>query len=286
MQHPKTFTEKNLLFITLPAILIATVGLASAALFNNSWLKITIVTVLYLLFILFHAFKNGSFVSLQYRFTHGHYQLWYRHYSKEMQFSQLLLAGGAFSFYLFKFMNESINPEKLHTYGWGGISFSISMLTASILFLLWKQAKENDMGVKRVLKSEPLYETIMLVACATLVVILLTEIYILSKTLFVLIPCIVALVICLTIHNEGILPISKDDVVKLIKETWIIMIFALFSLLYQLTFKPSANYWEVIVFLLILVFYPTTFIFTRVLKRNKKEETEEMEEGIRHIGIR
>lgn len=258
----KTLTPstKNFLFLITPSFVIGGVALLSALTLNNPWAEGLATLATFILFVLFHSFKNGAFTKLQYTFEHGHADLW-NDYNDEIKFSQILLASGVLAASLCKITNSYVD---LNPYGWIGRLISAGVTSLLVLLIIFKQSEEYN--VKKAFNADILYETIMIIIGIVIAVTLLTEIYLVWKTLYVLIPSGLIIIIRFSIFNPGVFPIKKSMAKKLLKEMLIMLVIPLISLGHQ--FFYNKFFWLIlftVVFLAVL--------FRSIVKLENKAKT-------------
>ncbi len=231
-------TLPAILFATIPALTMTSVAIV-VSLFNlHPWIQGLCIAVWYILFALFHAFKNGAFEKLHYFFEHGHAQVWKNNHQNEIQFLQILLVNAVVAVSLCGIINPyfAVNP-------FGKIGFAIP-LGASILIMLfvaYKQSRERNKT-----RSYLINEALMFITGLLTAIFLLTECYLTAGTVGILIPSILMIVFVASVNSTGIIPIEdKDKLDRLVTEIVLISIIPIVSLVWQ--YFHNKIFWSAIV---------------------------------------
>jgi len=221
----KNLTQ-NLLFVFKPALVIGIAEIIMDIFRSDLWgFKIAFISILFSIYILHHSHKNKGFGN-KYFFKRGYPQVWHFH-SAQMEFLQILIAGGVFSYAVCKTINGHI---ALNQYGIIGLLISIiaALVTMVIFFLI----KPKDYEWKKGYKNAWLYEVLIMVS-VTIGTFLVTETYLLWGTIYVSVPPVLMAILHFSVFKEGILPLSKLELLRILMHTLFILIAPIISLMWQ-----------------------------------------------------
>lgn len=252
--NPQT---KNFLFALIPAIILAVSAATVEVLLHYLWIKIIVAVFLFALFALFHSFKNGNFEKLHWHLGHGNYDKWDVRYTPEVQFTQVLLAGGVFAAYICLSLN---NYAQLNPYGLNG--FIVSIIAEIVLLVCIIIMEKREVKLER--KSNAIdHQTAMIITGATILTFLLTECYLLWGTLYIIGPIATGALVILTVSASGILPLSKEAIKDLKFELMITGLIFVGSMVTE--FWNTVLFWKIF-----FIITATTFVTVKVNEFLKK----------------